>query len=74
MQMKDSLEMYNRLVEKCFGECVHSFRSKSLDKKETDCVKHCSEKYIKLTQRVGLRFAEQQALAQQKQQQMGGGA
>jgi len=30
MQMRDSLKMYNRLVERCFGNCVDSFRRKNL--------------------------------------------
>lgn len=34
MQMADSLRMYNELVERCFGECVDSFRSRKLDGKE----------------------------------------
>mmetsp|Transcript_19008 Transcript_19008/g.59730 ORF Transcript_19008/g.59730 Transcript_19008/m.59730 type:complete len:89 (-) Transcript_19008:525-791(-) len=61
MQMRDSLRMYNNLVEICFADCVRSFRSKSLDSKEETCLSNCAEKYIKLTQRVGYRFAEHQA-------------
>lgn len=34
MQMVDSLRMYNELVERCFGHCVESFRSRKLDGKE----------------------------------------
>mmetsp|Transcript_32777 Transcript_32777/g.49407 ORF Transcript_32777/g.49407 Transcript_32777/m.49407 type:complete len:97 (-) Transcript_32777:2370-2660(-) len=66
MQMKDSLTMYNNLVERCFGQCVSSFRSKTLDKSEATCVENCSSRFIKMTQRVGLRFAEQQALQQKR--------
>jgi mitochondrial import inner membrane translocase subunit TIM9 len=58
--------MYNNLVERCFETCVTSFRSKALDKSETSCVEQCASRYIKMTQRVGLRFAEHQALQQQK--------
>ncbi|OEU12231.1 mitochondrial import inner membrane translocase subunit Tim9, partial [Fragilariopsis cylindrus CCMP1102] len=58
MQLKDSLSMYNRLVERCFDGCVSSFRSKTLDKSEISCMENCSGRYIKMTQRVGLRFAE----------------
>mmetsp|Transcript_27241 Transcript_27241/g.83971 ORF Transcript_27241/g.83971 Transcript_27241/m.83971 type:complete len:89 (+) Transcript_27241:1163-1429(+) len=64
MQMKDSLRMYNNLVESCFMHCVSSFRSQSLAGDEDECVKKCAEKYIKLTQRVGFRFAEHQAQQQ----------
>ena len=38
-----------------------TFKSKSLDTKEDECICKCAEKYIKLTQRVGFRFAEHQA-------------
>lgn len=69
MQMKDSLQMYNTLVSRCFDHCVFSFRSKTLAKQEITCVDQCASRYIKLTQRVGLRFAEHQALQQAQQQQ-----
>jgi len=61
--------MYNRLVERCFKECVTGFRSKTLEKGEAKCVEDCAGKYIKSTQRVGLRFAEHQAMQQATQQQ-----
>ncbi|KAL3772364.1 hypothetical protein ACHAW5_010366 [Stephanodiscus triporus] len=66
MQIKDSLIMYNTLTERCFATCVSSFRSKALDKHETTCIQNCAERYIKMTQRVGLRFAEDQALRQKR--------
>lgn len=66
MQLKDSLTMYNRLVERCFDGCVSSFRSKTLDKHEMPCLENCAGRYIKMTQRVGLRFAEHQAMQQKK--------
>mmetsp|Transcript_31026 Transcript_31026/g.34319 ORF Transcript_31026/g.34319 Transcript_31026/m.34319 type:complete len:100 (-) Transcript_31026:371-670(-) len=66
MQMKDSLTMYNNLVERCFGQCVSSFRSKTLDKSEATCIENCSSRFIKMTQRVGLRFAEHQAMQQKR--------
>lgn len=61
MQMRDSIKMYNNLVEVCFAECIRGFRSKSMDTKEETCVSNCADKYIKLTKRVGHRFAEHQA-------------
>ncbi|KAL7433287.1 hypothetical protein ACHAXH_002049 [Discostella pseudostelligera] len=66
MQIKDSLIMYNTLTERCFSTCISSFRSKSLDKYETSCVENCAERFIKMTQRVGLRFAEDQAMRQKR--------
>jgi import inner membrane translocase subunit TIM9 len=59
--------MYNNLVSRCFDGCVTGFRSKTLGKSEIDCVEHCASRYVKMTQRVGLRFAEHQALNQKKQ-------
>lgn len=58
--------MYSSLVHRCFNGCVHSFRSKTMDKSEASCVEHCAARYVKMTQRVGLRFAETQALQQQR--------
>ena len=58
--------MYNNVVMRCFDACVHNFRSKTLDTVEVKCTEQCAERYIKLTQRVGLRFAEHQALQQKR--------
>ncbi|KAK6926972.1 Tim10-like [Dillenia turbinata] len=53
-----SLRMYNSLVERCFTNCVESFRRKTLDKQEETCVRLCAEKFLKHSMRVGMRFAE----------------
>ena len=58
--------MYNNVVMRCFDSCVFGFRSKTLDKGEITCVEQCAERYIKMTQRVGLRFAEHQAMQQKR--------
>jgi import inner membrane translocase subunit TIM9 len=50
--------MYNSLVHRCFDACANSFKSKTLDAKEKACIEHCSDKFIKLTQRVGFRYSE----------------
>merc|ERR1711871_314046 len=69
MQMKDSLRMYNRLVEKCFKDCVDSFRRKNLDSNEERCVTKCCEKFLKHSARVSVRFAELNAGAEAMMQQ-----
>ncbi|QDZ23716.1 mitochondrial inner membrane translocase [Chloropicon primus] len=69
MQMKDSLRMYNRLVEKCFNNCVSSFRRKNLDSEEERCVTKCCEKFLKHSARVSVRFAELNAGAEAMMQQ-----
>ncbi|KAI5063056.1 hypothetical protein GOP47_0021603 [Adiantum capillus-veneris] len=58
LQVRDSLRMYNSLVEKCFGQCIDNFRRKTLDKQEESCVRVCAEKYLKHSMRVSLRFTE----------------
>ena len=44
---------------------TQGFNSKQLSDGEVKCISQCSEKYLKLTQRVGFRFAEQQTLKEQ---------
>jgi import inner membrane translocase subunit TIM9 len=34
MQVRDSLKMYNNLVERCFKECAEDMRSKALTSSE----------------------------------------
>ncbi|CAK9184207.1 unnamed protein product [Ilex paraguariensis] len=58
LQICDSLRMYSSLVERCFTDCVDTFRRKSLDKQEETCVRRCAEKFLKHSMRVGMRFAE----------------
>eukprot|EP00741_Cyanophora_paradoxa_P013834 tig00020710_g13354.t1 len=64
MQISDSLKMYNRLVERCFNDCVNDFSSNGLSRKENPCITRCVEKYLKSTQRTGAKFSEVQAAQQ----------
>ena len=34
LQAKDSIGMYNFMVERCFADCINNFRSKTLDESE----------------------------------------
>lgn len=70
MQVRDSLRMYNSLVEKCFKDCIDSFRRKDLDNTEERCVSKCCEKFMKHSGRVGLRFAELSSAAEQQVAQL----
>ncbi|CAN0910559.1 Mitochondrial import inner membrane translocase subunit Tim9 [Linum grandiflorum] len=58
LQIRDSLRLYNSLVERCFTDCVDSFMRKSLSKQEETCVTRCAEKFLRHSMRVGMRFAE----------------
>ena len=55
---KDSLLMFNRLLESCFDSCVEKFHSKNLAEKEKDCIRNCADRHMKTTQRVGFRYSE----------------
>ncbi|XP_050235737.1 mitochondrial import inner membrane translocase subunit TIM9 [Mercurialis annua] len=58
LQVRDSMRMYNAVVERCFTDCVDNFTRKSLQKQEETCVMRCAEKFFKHSMRVGMRFAE----------------
>ncbi|XP_061365654.1 mitochondrial import inner membrane translocase subunit Tim9-like isoform X2 [Gastrolobium bilobum] len=58
LQIRDSLKMYNSLVERCFKDCVNTFYRKSLTKQEETCVIRCAEKFLRLSMQVGLRFSD----------------
>lgn len=58
MQVRDSLKLYNNLVERCFKDCVLDFRSKNLAKDEEKCVTKCCEKFMNVSARTGARFQE----------------
>lgn len=42
----------------CFRECVKDFHSKEMDKKEKECLRNCSGKYIDMMNRVYQRYQE----------------
>ncbi|XP_027337666.1 mitochondrial import inner membrane translocase subunit Tim9-like [Abrus precatorius] len=58
LQIRDSLKMYNSLVERCFKDCVNTFYRKSLTKQEETCVLRCAQKFMRLSMQVGLRFSD----------------
>ncbi|GAA5884920.1 hypothetical protein JCM3774_004578 [Rhodotorula dairenensis] len=60
-QMKDFMSLYSNLVERCFLSCCQDFTSKALSSKEEACVMNCADKFLKHSERVGLRFSEQNA-------------
>ncbi|KIK07948.1 hypothetical protein K443DRAFT_672830 [Laccaria amethystina LaAM-08-1] len=68
-QMQDFLKMYSNIVEKCFNTCCNDFTTKALTSKEEACVTHCTEKFIKHSERVGARFSEMNAEVMNAQNQ-----
>ncbi|CAK4030577.1 Mitochondrial import inner membrane translocase subunit tim9 [Lecanosticta acicola] len=65
-QMKDFMNLYSNLVQRCFNDCVNDFTSKSLASKEEGCVMRCVDKFLKSSERLGERFQEQNALMAQQ--------
>ncbi|KAF8251093.1 hypothetical protein K440DRAFT_505531, partial [Wilcoxina mikolae CBS 423.85] len=64
-QMKDFMTMYSNLVQRCFDDCINDFTSKAVSTKEETCVNRCVDKFLKTSERLGQRFAEQnQAMMQ----------
>ncbi|KAI9845023.1 MAG: hypothetical protein M1837_005167 [Sclerophora amabilis] len=62
------LQMYGKLVQKCFDDCVTDFTTKSLHTKEEGCVMRCVDKYLKGSERLGTRFQELNATMMQSGQ------
>jgi len=57
----DSTISHNALVERCFDECILTFRARKLDDKEELCVLRCADKYVQVTQRVRADYERDQA-------------
>ena len=55
----DILQMYSRLVDKCFNDCIDDFTSKAVSSREEGCVHRCWDKNMKSQERIQLRFQEQ---------------
>ena len=64
-QMKDFFKMYADIVNDCFGKCCTTFYAHVLDKKEESCVLDCAQKIMKASERIGMRFAEENLKAQE---------
>jgi len=67
LQADDHQKMVVGLINRCFGRCVNTFKSRTLDKNENQCVNACVAKFMQSMQRTAVRFAEEnQAMAQQR--------
>ncbi|EWC46606.1 mitochondrial import inner membrane translocase subunit tim9 [Drechslerella stenobrocha 248] len=58
-QMKEFMTMYSNLVQRCFDDCINDFTSKTITNKEEGCINKCVDKWLKGSERMGQRFAEQ---------------
>ncbi|CAI4231007.1 unnamed protein product [Auanema sp. JU1783] len=64
---RDFLMQYNNVTEQCFGACVNDMTSRTVSEKEEKCSTNCLDKYLKMTQRVSLRFQEHQLISAEAQ-------
>lgn len=64
MQVEESMNTYNNLVERCFNECITNFRSKNLEQSEISCTQRCVQKFMAYSQRVAQRFQDKQKMTQ----------
>ncbi|KAI0978643.1 hypothetical protein GJ496_000526 [Pomphorhynchus laevis] len=60
--LHEFLRQFNKIAEHCFTDCINDFSSRRVQQKENDCVSNCVMKYMKMTQRVSLRFKESQMI------------
>lgn len=60
-------QMYSKLVQRCFDDCVTDFTTKSLTSREEGCVMRCVDKSLKASGRLNERFQEQNAAMMQGQ-------
>ncbi|XP_045204087.2 mitochondrial import inner membrane translocase subunit Tim10 B-like [Mercenaria mercenaria] len=63
--MKDFLELYNKLTEMCFQRCISNFNNRGLSSDEDTCVGRCVDRYVKFNQRLMLTFMEFQNAKQE---------
>jgi len=51
-----SSQMYSKLVDKCFNDCVDDFTSKSVSSREEGCIMRCWDKNMKGQERIQQRL------------------
>ncbi|EOR04889.1 hypothetical protein E3P92_00199 [Wallemia ichthyophaga] len=66
-EMKDFMQLYSNLVQRCFEDCSNDFTSRALSTNEKTCSENCVGKFLKHSERIGARFAEQNAEMMEQQ-------
>ena len=61
--MKEFMANYNKLSEVCFSDCIWDFTSRKISGVENQCALYCTEKYLKMNQRISTRFQEFQMIS-----------
>ncbi|XP_012926194.1 mitochondrial import inner membrane translocase subunit Tim9-like isoform X1 [Heterocephalus glaber] len=55
-QFRELLGTYNKLTETCFLDCVKDFITREVKPEEISCSEYSLQKYLKMTQRISVRF------------------
>ncbi|XP_063696352.1 mitochondrial import inner membrane translocase subunit Tim9 [Culicoides brevitarsis] len=61
--LKEFLMQYSKLTELCFADCVTDFTSRTIKPEEERCSLTCTEKFLKMNQRISQRFQEFQMIS-----------
>eukprot|EP00808_Paulinella_micropora_P010805 g69217.t1 len=68
MQLKGMQRLFIGVSDKCFTDCITSFRTKTLNPREQACVHNCAHRFMTSLTRV-VRRVEEEAQAKMQQQQ-----
>ncbi|EFO21941.1 hypothetical protein LOAG_06543 [Loa loa] len=68
---KDFLTQYNAVAEQCFTSCITDFTTRTVSNSEEQCCSNCLDKFLKMTQRISLRFQEHQLIQSEAQGPLG---
>lgn len=63
-QAKQFMNLYGFVVSRCFNDCANEFQSEALSGKEKECIKRCTGKLLKATNKIGTLMAEKQQMQQ----------
>ncbi|KAJ9593972.1 hypothetical protein L9F63_014613 [Diploptera punctata] len=59
---KDFLQLFNVIAESCFLRCVHTFHTRGLTEEEAVCVSRCTNKHVKVNNKIMEIYMEVQPL------------
>ena len=59
-QAKQFMNLYGFVTSRCFRDCVSEFQSEALGGRERECIKRCTGKVLKATNKIGMLMAEKQ--------------
>ncbi|KAF0313498.1 Mitochondrial import inner membrane translocase subunit Tim10B [Amphibalanus amphitrite] len=59
-ELRDFLQMYNRISETCFTQCISSLLERDVQSDEVACVQRCADKHINSNQKIMQVFMEVQ--------------